>query len=210
MEDCEKSEQQLYAELHRTRSVGPHRMEKAVAHPAAGRPRGEPRALVTVTTDRVAGGVALIGIVEDELRVVKKVERFYTKLQEPCFATEREGSQQRKIKIRTAGVVQEVSACVALRQASGSDEHTLIPQERTKRLRTAAGNAPDIRNDIRVRIRAQSQSEAGVIQLAEAGGIGSVDYIEWRSRLEECNPRDRPAAEQNTCNLRWTSVRRQG
>src|SRR5215472_10494982 len=174
MQDCEKSEQQLYAELHRTRSVGPYRMEKTVAHPAAGRPRGEPRALVTVTTDSVAGGVALVGIVEDELRVVKKVERFYTQLQDSCFATEREGSQQRKIKIGTAGVVQEVSACVALRQASGSNKHTRIPQERTESLRSAAGNAPHIRNDIWVRIRAQSQGEAGVIQLAEAGGISSV------------------------------------
>src|SRR5215469_8333593 len=210
MEACEKSELQLYAELHRTRSVGPYRMEKTVAHPAAGRPRGEPRALVTVTTDSVACGVALIGIVEDELRVVKKVERFYTQLQEPCFATEREGSQQCKIKIGTAGVVQEVSTCAALRQASGSDEHTRIPQERTERLRAAAGNAPGIGNDIRVGIRAQSQGEAGVIQLAEAGGIGSVDYIEWRSRLEDRDPRDRPAAEQNTRNLRRASVRRQG
>ena len=75
-----KSELQFQTELHRPRSMSLYGMEKSVACPAARRPRREAGTLIAVATGGVAGSVTFVGIVEDELSVVKKIEGFYAKL----------------------------------------------------------------------------------------------------------------------------------
>ena len=122
----EKSELKLHAELHRTRSVGAYRVKEAVTYPAAGCPRRESRALVTVATDGVAGGVALVRIVKDELRVVEEVECLQTKLQKPLLTAEGQVLEQGNVEVGAAGIIEGVAAGGALREAARSHKHARI------------------------------------------------------------------------------------
>jgi hypothetical protein len=124
----EKSKLELQAELHGAGSVCPLGVKESVASPATWRSRGEPRALIPVATDRIAGGVAFVGIVDDELCVVKKVERFDTKLQKPCLGAKGEVPQQGDVKVGPAGVIQGVATSRALGETSGSGKHAGVSQ----------------------------------------------------------------------------------
>src|ERR1700730_2448983 len=111
--------------------------------------------LVAITTDSICRGIPLVGVVENELRVIEHVEYFSPEL-DVCFSPRLEGPQHSDIKVGAPGVVQVISSAVSLREAARCLKKARISQlrpERTgHRLQLRQAVAPDTLMGRQVRI----------------------------------------------------------
>ena len=100
-------------ELHGARTMRVNRMQEGIASETTWVTSGIVR--TAVARDRVAAGVALVGIVDAELSVVENIERFGAKLKIAAFC-DFEMLQESDVKVQSARVIHEVASGISERK----------------------------------------------------------------------------------------------
>ena len=172
-------ENKLRAELQNTRVVRTARVQEVVVE-AAG------------IACRIVGPAVTRDVVIDPipLRMVEDVEPFRAELKSPGFR-EREALKQSHVEIGARGIVQEVAARVAERQAGRRNEGVGVEEQR-------AGNTRRIDNwGRRVGITGYTRIRTGTNAIADAGIVteNTVSHGERRSGLERGDAVELPSSQ---------------
>jgi hypothetical protein len=103
----------FHAELHGTRAMRIHGVQEGIPGEATRVSRGVVQR--AVARDRVAAGVALVGIVDAELSVVENIEGLGAKLKIAAFR-DFEMFQESDVKVQPARVVHKVASGISKRK----------------------------------------------------------------------------------------------
>ena len=168
----------LQTKLHGAGTMRVHWVQKGIPDKTTGVAGGVIRA--TVAGNRVAAGVALVGIVDAELGMVENVERFYAKFEVAAFG-DFEMFQQSNVKVQPARVVQEIASGISESKTLWSAECRRIPQDRANTLvviSTERRGLVGVADYIWIRPGARPIRHPGIVEHGDASAAPAVDYAE--------------------------------
>src|SRR5580704_4105809 len=150
-------------------------MQKRTSRQATGIPGGI--VWPTITTNRVAAGIAEVGIVDAKLRVVEKVEGLDAEFKVAAFGYF-EVLQRCHIKVQATGIVHEIAPCVPESKPHGSHKSGGIAYGWTNAQRIIGPyrrRCVRIADDIRVRSGGRSIRHSSVVKNRDAIGTCAVN-----------------------------------